>query len=968
MIPPERIYSATNDGLAILALHYPEVTHAAEHNKPFKARPGERTPSARVRLMKTKSGVSVWKLTDFGGEGRAIDPIEVHMNERNLTFVEAVLDIASIFNISDELNRTVNRPDVRKQPASPDQPDGSCFWDIDQHFTESECKVMGPRVKAEHLKSLNWFRVNFIATVKNGEVTYKYSNPHYPIFMRECQFTNAEGSQDSFYKIYEPLNIEKQWRFQYQPKGKKPQSYINGLPELSKVWADYNNRLEKEFYADPRNEDKTFKSEKLPEAIICSGERDSLCVASLGYHPLWFNSETYQVSEDEIRQISKYVDTIYNIPDIDATGKKKGAELALKYIDIHTVWLPEKLTQYRDHRGNPRKDFRDWMEIWKNKRDFSNLLELALPAKFWTVSTNEKSGVQKYAIDISCMREFLTLNGFYVLKDEYDQIPRIVRIKGHIVEIVTPPDVRNFVFDWTLKTAQPRLLRNLVLKTPELGNMLLETLAQVNLDFSNFTEKSQFFFFPNFAVEVTGKSIIRYDNREGADGHYVWADSIIDHNIRIAEDDIFRITYKGEDNAYRSEDFDIEIRNTNSNYFKYLINSSRIYWRKELETELQSLDPEEAEAYRKAHRFDICGPNLNEDEIAEQKQCLISKIFTIGYMMHRYKRMDRAWAPFVMDNIIGESDQCNGRSGKSFMFWTLRHFTKWLKMSGRQTKQLEGQFAFEQVNRHQGIVLIDDCDEYFPFKLFYDNITSDMTINPKNVSAYQLDFFDAPKFAFTTNYVPKEFSGSSVGRMLFVVFSDYYHEKAEDNDYLETRKISSDFGRQLFDRNYPEAAWEADINFLLQCVRFYLSVADTPAKIEPRMSNIIFRKFLRDMSDNFKDWAEGYFALGSDHLDQEIVREKAFDDYKRFSGLNKISMQTFSKSLRGFCYTCEYIDELNPEEMHNSGSRILRRIDDGSGKKIQKEMIYIRTKKGYNTKISDDVNALFGDDDPFASS
>ncbi len=448
-------------------------------------------------------------------------------------------------------------------------------------------------------------------------------------------------------------------------------------------------------------------------------------------------------------------------------------------------------------------------------------------------------------------------------------------------------------------------------------------------------------------MEVTGKDIIRHDNRTAAIGRYVWEENVIGHNIKFLPD-MFEITHP--EGCYESEDFDINVLPHNSNYFKYLINSSRIYWRKELEQNLADLPPEEAAQYLEENRFNIAGSGLTAAEIQEQKQCLINKIFTIGFMMHRYKSESRAWAPFVMDNVVGENDQCNGRSGKSFMFRALSNFTRWLKLSGRNPKLLENQFTFEQVSKHLGIVVVDDCDEYLPFKQFYDNITSDITINTKNVSAYTLTFNDAPKFAFTTNYVPKEFDGSSVGRMLFVVFSDYYHQRTEDNDYLETRQIRTDFNKDLFGSNYTEAEWEADINFILQCVRFYLSVASLPVKIEPQMGNIIFRKYLRDMSDNFREWAEGYFAIdkngNGDNLNCEIIREKAYEDYKRFSGVSKITMQKFSKQLKGFCFTCDYIDCLNPEELHTSGGRILRRIEDPiTHKKVQKEMIYLRTKQ-----------------------
>lgn len=469
MVTPEKLYAATNDGLEILALHYSEVKEAARTKKPFKARPDERTPSTSVKLFKSKQGFSVWKVTDFGDEGRAFDPIAVHMKETGLRFPEAILDLSQIFNVTDEINRAVNRPDIRKQSATPDQEDGKTYWEIDQEFSKEKCQVMGPRVTAEHLKALHWYRVKVLISVRNREAVYKYSNEHYPIFMRECWFTDPTGKTDRFYKIYEPLNADKQWRFQYQPKGKKPQSYINGLFELAAQWADFNKKEEKAFRSDPANEDKTYKDQKLPEAVICSGERDAICVRSLGYSPLWFNSETYQVSETEWRQINKYVEVVYNIPDIDTTGRLKGTELALRFIDLHTIWLPTWLSTYKDNRGKPRKDFRDWMELRKEKTDFRKLLELATPAKFWSVKTNSKTGEIRYSISISCLHEFLNLNGFFSIRDQRSAVVRLVRICGNVVSEVTPKMIREFVVDWALENGLPRGLRDLTHHTDTVG-------------------------------------------------------------------------------------------------------------------------------------------------------------------------------------------------------------------------------------------------------------------------------------------------------------------------------------------------------------------------------------------------------------------------------------------------------------------------------------------------------------------
>lgn len=43
------------------------------------------------------------------------------------SFNEAILKLASMYNVTDELNRNVNKPDIRKVPASQDQKDGTKF-------------------------------------------------------------------------------------------------------------------------------------------------------------------------------------------------------------------------------------------------------------------------------------------------------------------------------------------------------------------------------------------------------------------------------------------------------------------------------------------------------------------------------------------------------------------------------------------------------------------------------------------------------------------------------------------------------------------------------------------------------------------------------------------------------------------------------------------------------------------------
>lgn len=936
MIKVSDIYSKTHDGLDIILDYYPQAEGCVDNKKKFKRRPEEDDASACIKKFKVNNDYEVYKVTDFGDQSTAMSPVDICMYEEGISFSEAIFKLASRYNVTNELNKSVNKPDIRKRPAKADEKEGSRFFELEKTFTADQLKIMGPRVKQEHIDRLNWYVAKSISYVKNREVTTKYTTPTYPIFMRECivQSSNDPEKVVKFYKIYEPLNPDKQWRFSYTPDGVKPKEFINGLEELKKLYREYNAKEEALFKQDPKNEDKPYKEKKLEEAFICSGERDSLCVASLGYSPLWFNSETYKVSPEEIKEIYKYVEKLYNIPDIDSTGIRKATELALKYMDILTVWLPSWLTTYKDWRGKPRKDFRDFMELRQRNEDFRNLLKMAMPARFWEITQNEKTGKKQYEIDADCLHYFLKLNGFHALRDENSANTQYVRVVGRIVSSIKGKDIRTFLRQFARERYLDRNIRNLILNSPRMSDGALENLDEITLDFTSYTRKSQYFFFPNAVWEVTGGKIETQLANMGITDRYVWEENVIPHNVKVLPD---MFTIKRNKLSDGTDAWDIDIHEHASNIFRYLINTSRTHWRKELEYSLDHLDNEEADRYRLEHLFDIAGPNLEPVEIAEQKQNLINKIFAIGYILHRYKSPSRAWSPYAMDNKLGEDGDSNGRSGKSFLFKTFDHFMKTVKLSGRNPKLMDNPHVFDQITQHTDFLLIDDCDRYTSTGLFYDVISSDMTVNPKNNQSFNIPYKDSPKIGFTTNFVPVDFDPSTEGRLLYMVFSDYYHQRTPDNDYLETRSIRDDFGKNLL-TDYNEEEWNQDINFMLQCCKFYLSLIDDSVKILPPMDNIMRRKYKADMGAGFEDWAKGYFAEDGDKVNVLVDRQSAFQDFINFSGMRKCTMQRFTKALKGFANLTPYVKCLNPEVMRNSSGRITRKID---GKSC--DMIYIQT-------------------------
>ena len=314
-----------------------------------------------------------------------------------------------------------------------------------------------------------------------------------------------------------------------------------------------------------------------------------------------------------------------------------------------------------------------------------------------------------------------------------------------------------------------------------------------------------------------------------------------------------------------------------------------------------------------------------------------------------------------MDNKIGEDGECNGRSGKSFLFHVLGKLQNIIWISGRNRNLLDNQFLFERVDKYSDVVFFDDCGKNLSVSNFYDIISGDMTINAKNVRSYSLPFEEAPKFAFTTNYVPTDFNSSTEARMLYLVYSDYYHQMTSENDYLETRSIRDDFGRDLFGRDYPEELWNADLNFLMQCCKFYLSLAGENIKIQPPMGNILKRKYKADMGANFEDWANTYFAEEGGHLDELISRREAYEAFIDDAKVNKnfYTMNRFTKSLRAFAQLTPYVDTLNPEIYQNTAGRIIRRVDGKIEEMIIMQSVKAKESGGEGIFIPDEAAAPF---------
>lgn len=909
----DKIYDATNRGLDIILYYYPQAHGCDRKGKYFKIRGDEKTASACMKEIK-----GVWRVTDFGDEGTAMSPIEICMREEKLEFREALLRLADRYGVSETVNAAVNKPKIEQRPATDEEPEGKFWYELNENLTEEELKVLGPMVTQKVCDRYNYYSVKYYCKVKNRKVTTISSTDTYPIFMHDC---------GEFRKIYQPLNPDKAFRFFYD--GVKPKDYINGLPELKKAHAEHVKNMEKDAELDEASgeEGKKKDSGKLPEAILCSGERDALNVAGLGYYPLWMNSETARLDGKTYADIMKRVERLYNLPDIDDTGIRKGYELAMEYIDIYTIELPEWLPTYRDHRGRPRKDLRDFVDLRPNAFDFRELVKVAKPCKFWEKTyTKDKA---RYEINTLFLLHFLKVNGFGKIVDPDNDVVTYVRISDFKVRQISTRNIQDFVLEWARKQNLDVDIQNLILNSTRMNSSVFEKIDSVSPNFRNYDATSQTLFFNNRMVRVTADSV--EESKGSTNGLYAWEKAVCNHEFKRIEP-AFSTHYDEEFDLYG-----LTRLHQKSHFYRFLINSSRIYWRKEFE-ERATGNPEEDKKYREEHHWDILGPRLTEEEQIEQARHLINKLFCIGYMMHSYKSFSKAWGVWVMENRISEEDESGGGSGKTFMIRFLNNFKNTEMVNGRDKKLTDNTFFLDRVTENTDLLLIDDAVKYFNFNYFYSMITDNMVVNYKNARSKEIAFSESPKLVITSNFPPPANDGSTARRILTCVFSDYYHKQTDDNDYLESRRIADDFGYDLHNEAYKWEWWNEDFNFCIDCLQFYLSTLPHNSMVQPPMENVDRRMRLQLMGNEFIEWAEVYFSKGSENLDKPLDKlavKNTFDPKNRFS------TKGFTQRLRAFCANSDYIEAFNPPECKGyepNGKRIIRK-----NLGVTTEYIYLKT-------------------------
>ncbi|SOU87859.1 hypothetical protein [Tenacibaculum dicentrarchi] len=935
------LYEATNGGLDILEKYFDKGIG----KKHFKLDESEKTASAIFYDAKTH-----WVIKDFSS-GKSYDAVSSVMQLKGIEFKEAIQLLYAEFNLAgvkSVISGNISfKENTEKLPKS--------YFKIEPQKEYTNLDAIGKYVTPEIAKYYNLIQIKSYEkiTSKEGKLMITEATSNYPIFA----YSDNLKKWAKTYKPSEYKRLDKNGKtvnFKHGYLGEKPQTYVHGLERIlndvdEKAILDILDRL---YHDKLTNSEKEELKEELEELqleniIICSGGSDGLNLASISddYYPIWFNSEGEQITYDLYQRLNKLCKNFYNLPDIDIAGKKYAHTLSNNFWNIQTIWLPVS------KMGTKGKDFRDWLKYYGKaekesvKRAFDKMLNYTVKCNF--IDKNDKG---RPAINLANFHYFLNCNNFYSYKEiinfvekSNDDTSFLIKIDEYKISVPEVAEIRNFCIEYLKDKGVDLSVINLIKASKVFITSELKAIDRISLDFDNYTHNSQQFYFQNGIVNIT-KDAVSFSTKN-TENKFVWNHKVSKHDFRKTAD--YFEYYKDANGENR-----VKINDTSCEFMGYLMNASRVHWRKEIEEPYESV--EEQEAYRAKNMFTLNGKNLGLSEHITQEKHFLNKCFAIGYLLHNYKREDFTKFVYIMDDAVKDSeDDADGGSGKSLLVRGLKELLSIFSIDGKKDDIKTDRHIFGELQPEHDAVNVEDGNKKYIFDFFFGKITGEIECNPKHKKSHNIAFKDAGKFVGTFNYgMPKD-DGSTNRRILFVSFSNWYHAKTKN--FKKERKVSTDFGRTFF-QQWDEKQYNKFYNFLMQCCKLYLNNIDN--EFLAPMDNITQNNLKASIGDAFITWADEYF-IGEENFNRIIFRSNLHTEYKTKIGKYPLGSGKFKEALGLYCTLNGYT--FNPKRLLNTQGIIKKNllID---GRKSTKECFYIeklesleieKTEKTEKTEITE---------------
>jgi len=928
----EQILEATQGGLVILQQLFPFF----DEKKSFKFDETEKSESCKAEYKD-----AAWKVCCFDPERAPrngyLNAIDWYMHFHHLDFVDAIKSLGATYGTKSNLPVAMEFETIEEKREYT----GFRIPIKTREVTEDEAKILGRYVKPSHCKELQ------IEYLESHEYTNKEGvtklwkptefNPHFLLGLEK--------------KIYAPKADDSRFRYMATEKMPDAKNVLRNFESVKKAYE--------------KIEQPDGEKIKLGRCIIACGYRDAVNVLSTGNYVVWMSAEGLAVPASLIKQLSDMCEEIYYCGDIDGTGYKVAHELCSKHIDIKRIYLPEELKHKNDHRGKPCKDVSDYLRHYGDVA-FDILINSAAPYRFWYQT---KSGPK---ISRTWLKLFVIANGFR--RFQFDDGKGYIHIEGNVVKSVEQDDIKAWVNKWAQSRGFGRPILDMISGTRDLSETVLNELPMQELQFSTSGPDHQLMVFEDKIWKITSETITELKN--GSLETFVWhhkiglreSGQVIKPRLKSSKPfkpDLFK---KHIDKSYKPKPFfnittgdtvDIELIDTSCQWFTFLINTCKVHWKDEVTLWAQDNGCAELSMNEKQRRYvkavPVCitSKYLTEAQNDEQKRHLINRIFTMGFLMHRHKFRSKSWMTWCMDYKAESIKDSKGRSGKSLIPQAFEHLKTFSTENGRDHNLTKKNHIFADVTSLTDLMIINDCHNYLDLGYFFNYVTDNITVNPKNVAQRTIPFHQAGKIIVTSNYSPNQLDDSTMDRILFNLFGDWYHS---EKDFGADYRPSDDFGGQLFD-DWDEKEWNNYFNFMAQCCMVHFNLP----KMNPPLEQIIKRQNMRDAGDMFSEWANElllplvnpkvefnsedptFDGLVDWHQGAHIIRPEALKKYTEYAnGKDKPSMNQFTKKLQAWAAT--QLIEINPEFMvptKDGKKRNIRTISDSNGNKKSKECIFL---------------------------
>jgi len=601
--------------------------------------------------------------------------------------------------------------------------------------------------------------------------------------------------------------------------------------------------------------------------LLVGSFTDALAVVEYGYHPVWIDNGMHLLRKEDFRQLREYAREVDCIPDINPISVRQAKSLALRLPELNMVWMTDGDMNREADDPRTRTTLADFIALHLQKEDVDRLMARAISALFcWT---DDKENIH---ISLERLNHYLWLNGYGTIENRSSNDPTFVHIVNNVVKHVKADDIKSFVRSQMTRMGMSEEMRNKMLQS-----RLLPTSRESNLwpldglNFTNHTPNSRLFYFKNCWAEVFKDRIETHPYSELVD-RYVWEGRVVKHNFSLLPP-MFNITLS-EDGTYRVSFPD----GMTSKLMQIARNTCRIYWRKQEEQGLE----------------------LTDAERATEQQCFASRVSALGYLIDPKKVSFAAYLTVFVDYKLGKNkDVKSGRSGKSRLTEAAGQMVGIFKRKGDK-ESMNSRFVFGGITEEKGLLYIDEYDTAQGIDPLLSNVTGDFVVEKKGETISSIPFDKSPKIAIATNSVFTQTGSSYSDRIWYQPVSDYYHKMDDSNDYREDRSIFDDIGYDHMGPDYPEEEWNRDLNFLLQCQQFSMSLPPNKRKIVVAMDQLNRRALQATTDQDFSDWAEDYLAPDSGNLNRKMPFADVYGSYTDATG-KKMPAYDFTRQLKNYC-------------------------------------------------------------------